>query len=163
MRIDDRQVPVAESRLNPSDPDAVPLEPRAPVLEASSGDFQARLDGKAVADARLRHVRPRKKRQVGARAAFGVRVEQMVGARIVLVHAPLDEMHAQNAGVEIHVLLRRSRNGGDVVQSVDAVHRAPSIAVASGFSRTAGTPSVGRSGECRIEARVFMAWWDRRL
>ncbi len=131
MRIDNRQVPVAESRLDPPDLNAVLLELLAPVLEASRWDFQTRLDRETVPDARLRHLLPREERQVGSRTAFGVGVEQMVRAWVVLVHAPFDQMHTQNAGVEIHVLLRRSGNSSDMVQPVDrpgeiiAMHRVP--------------------------------------
>ena len=54
--------------------------------------------------------------------AFGVGVEKVIGARIVLVDAPLHQPHAEHAGVEVEVLLRRSRDRGDVVQPVDARH-----------------------------------------
>ena len=50
---------------------------------------------------------------------FGVGVEQVIGAGIVLVDALLDEPHAQDAGVEVEILLRRAGNRGDVVQPVD--------------------------------------------
>ena len=54
--------------------------------------------------------------------AVGVGVEEMVGAGIVLVDAALDEPHAEDAGVEVEILLRRSRDRGDVVDAVDPVH-----------------------------------------
>ena len=53
-------------------------------------------------------MRPGEEREVGAGVPFGVRVEQMVGAGIVLVDAPLDQAHAEHARVEIQVLLRRA-------------------------------------------------------
>jgi hypothetical protein len=53
---------------------------------------------------------------------FGVGVEEMVRARVVLVHAPLDQAHAQHARVEIEVLLRRTGDRRDVMQTIDAVH-----------------------------------------
>ena len=120
VHVDDRQVPVAESRFRRLDANAVSLEPRAPVLQAAGGNLEARFDRQAVPDPRRRVPRPREERQVGARAALGVRVEEVIGARVVLVHAPLDQVHAQDAGVEIDVLLRRARDGGDVVETVDA-------------------------------------------
>src|SRR5262249_14353285 len=72
--------------------------------------------------ARRRHLRPRKKCQVAAGMPFGVSVKKVVGARIVLVHAALDQTHAEHAGVKVQVLLCRSRDRRNVVQPVDAVH-----------------------------------------
>ena len=40
---------------------------------------------------------------------FGVGVEKMVGAGIVLVDALFDETHPEDAGVEIEILLSRAR------------------------------------------------------
>ena len=54
-----------------------------------------------------------------------VGVEQVIGAGIVLVDALLDQPHPEDAGIEIEVLLCRSRDGGDVVQPADAFHRSP--------------------------------------
>ena len=70
--------------------------------------------------ARRRHLRPGEERQVGARPAFGVRIEQVVGARVVLIDAALDEPHAENAGIEVEVLLRRAGDRGDVMKAVDS-------------------------------------------
>ena len=54
--------------------------------------------------------------------SFRVGIEQVIGAGIVLVDALLDEPHAEHAGVEVEVLLRRSGDGRDVMQAVDALH-----------------------------------------
>ncbi len=54
--------------------------------------------------------------------AVGVGVEQMVGGGIVLVDAALDQPHAEDAGIEVEVFLRRTRDRGDVVDAVDPVH-----------------------------------------
>ena len=54
--------------------------------------------------------------------ALGVGVEEVIGARVVLVDALLHEAHAEHAGVEVEVLLRRAGDGGDVVKSVDGSH-----------------------------------------
>ena len=53
---------------------------------------------------------------------FGVGVEKMVRGRIVLVDAAFDEAHAEDAGVEIEILLRRTGNRRDVMNPVDALH-----------------------------------------
>src|SRR5947209_15685713 len=71
-----------------------------------------------------RHLRPGKKREVGAGMTVGVGVEKMISAGIVLVHTPLHQSHAENTCVKIQVLLRRSGDGGDVMEPVDRVHRA---------------------------------------
>ena len=101
---------------------AVAGQPRAPPVQGVGGHGERHLGREPVAVARRRHVRPGEERQVGAGVPFGVRVEQVVGAGIVLVDAPLDQAHAEDAGVEVEVLLRRSRDRRDVMQSVDAAH-----------------------------------------
>jgi hypothetical protein len=63
-----------------------------------------------------------KKRQVRSGMAFGVRVEKVIGAGVVLIDRFLHQPHAENAGIEIKILLRRSSNCGDVMKTVDAVH-----------------------------------------
>src|SRR5207248_4205215 len=105
-----------------TDARAVALQPLGPVRKAPLGDFEIHFRRQPVAAARRRHLRPREECQVGARMALRVRVEQMVGAGIVLVDAALDEAHAEDAGVEVEVLLRRTGDGRDVVQTVDTAH-----------------------------------------
>src|SRR5262249_42231061 len=109
--VDERQTAIAEPGLDRADLHAVLLEPGAPVVEASCWYFQARFHCEAVPEAWfIARGGPGKKRQVRAGAAFGVRVEQVVGPGIVLVDRSLHQVHAQDAGVEIHVLLRRTRD-----------------------------------------------------
>src|SRR5262245_37008613 len=69
-----------------------------------------------------RQLRPGEEGQVGAGMAFSIRVEQVIGARVVLVDALLHEPHSENACVEIEILLCGSSNRRDVVQACDAVH-----------------------------------------
>jgi hypothetical protein len=54
--------------------------------------------------------------------AFGVGVEKVVGAGIVLVHASLDQAHPEHARVEIQVLLGRPGNGRDMMKSLNVFH-----------------------------------------
>src|SRR5215472_17688768 len=56
--------------------------------------------------------------------AVRVRIEQVIRARIVLIDGALDEAHAENARVEVEVLLCWARDGGDVMQSVHSLHPA---------------------------------------
>ena len=128
MRIGEREHAVAESHVRRADADAVSLQPLPPICEASFGYLEIHFGRKAVAAARRRHLRPWKERQIGARTSFRIRVEQMIGAGIVLVHAALHEAHAENAGVEVEVLLRRTGDGRDVMEAVDAAHARDSIA-----------------------------------
>ena len=72
--------------------------------------------------ARRRQMRPREKGQVRPGAPFRVRVEQVIGARIVLIHAALHQPHPEHAGVEIEILLGWPGNRGDVVESGYGVH-----------------------------------------
>ena len=52
--------------------------------------------------------------------SFGVGVEQMIRAGIVLVDALLDQPHAEHAGIEVEVLLRRPGDRRDVMKTVDS-------------------------------------------
>ena len=122
VRIDERQRALAEARLDRVDARAVLLEARAPELEAVRRHFEPDLDRKPVADPRRRHLRPGKERQIRAGMSFGVRIEEVVGARVVLIDALLDQPHAEHAAVEVEILLRRPGDGGDVVESVDGSH-----------------------------------------
>ena len=120
VRIDERQDAIAETALGRSDRRAVALEPRAPVVEAVGRDREGDLGGEAVSAPRRRHLGPGEEGEVGPRAALGVGVEEVVGAGVVLVDALLDQPHAEHAGVEVEVLLRRTGDGGDVVQAARA-------------------------------------------
>src|SRR3954467_13476428 len=51
-----------------------------------------------------------------------MRVEPVMGSGIVLVHALLHQAHAEHARVEVEVFLRRTRDGCDVMKTVDAPH-----------------------------------------
>ena len=54
--------------------------------------------------------------------SFRVGVKEVVGAGVVLIDALLDQTHAEDAAVEIEVLLRGAGDGGDVVEAVHALH-----------------------------------------
>ncbi len=73
----------------------------------------------SLARAALRGVRELEEGHVGARAALLVGVEEVVDARLVLVHGLLDHAEAEGAGVEVDVLLRVGRDRCDVVDSVE--------------------------------------------
>ena len=122
VRIDEWQDLLAESRLERLQRRRVLLQPRAPVVEAARRNLERHFGREAVAKARRRHLRPRKKGEVRPWMSLGVGVEEVVRAGIVLIHALLDEPHAEDAGVEVEILLRRSRDRCDVMQSVDASH-----------------------------------------
>ena len=93
--------------------------------QAAEGTSSPTSTAMPVAEPRRRHVAPRKECQVGAGPTFRVRVEKVIGAGIVLVHAPLDQAHAEDARIEVEVLLRRPRDGGDVMKAVDSAHDNP--------------------------------------
>ncbi len=54
--------------------------------------------------------------------ALGVGIEEVVGAGVVLVDALLDQAHAENARIEVQILLGGAGDRGDVVDPVDALH-----------------------------------------
>ena len=64
--------------------------------------------------------------------AFRVRIEKMIRPRIILVHAALHEPHAEHPSVKIQILLRRSGDRGDVMKTVDGMHRATIARAADG-------------------------------
>src|SRR6478672_7851863 len=115
MGIDEWKRAITEARDDLLDLRAVLFQSRAPPGEASARHLEADFYREPVPHARRGHVRPRKEREIGSRMSFGIRVEEMVGTRIVLVDAPLDEAHAKDARVEVEILLCRSRNRRDVV------------------------------------------------
>ena len=82
----------------------------------------ADLHRETMAGARGRHVRPGEEGQIGPGMPFGVGVEQVVGAGVVLVDASLDQAHAEDSGIKVEVFLRRTGNRGDVVKAVDGGH-----------------------------------------
>ena len=122
VRIDERQHAIAEARFGRTDAGLVLLEPLSPEVEAAGRHFERDFHRQPVSDAGRRHLSPREEREVGAGRSFRVRVEQVIGAGIVLVDALLDEPHPEHAAVEVEVLLRGTGDRRDVVQPVDAPH-----------------------------------------
>ena len=57
-----------------------------------------------------------------AGVTFRIRIEEVIGSGVVLVHAALDQAHAEDAGIEVEIFLCGSRDGGDVVESSDRLH-----------------------------------------
>ena len=125
VRVDDGKDARAEALLNRLDGCAVSLQPRAPELQTSDWHLEPHLDRHAVAEPRRRHMAPGEKRQIGTRPTLRIRIEQVIGARIVLVHALLDQAHAEDTGIEVEVFLRRPGDGGYVMKAVDSAHDNP--------------------------------------
>ncbi len=151
MRIDHRKHRVAEAVLDRARLHAVPLEPRLPPREAVCRYLERHFDGEAVPDARGRHLRPWKERQISARVPFRVGVEEMIRAGIVLIDAALDQPHAEDAGIEVEILLRRTGNRGDVVNTSDGVHGDLPEAirrVADDSAQSASRPRSGADRRC---------------
>ena len=123
VRIDQRQDLVAEPRLARAQAGAVSFQTRSPEAEAARRHLQTHLDGEPVAETRRCELGPGEEGEVRARMTFRVRVEEVVRARIVLIDALLDEAHAEHARVEVQVLLGRPGDGGDVMETADALHR----------------------------------------
>ena len=126
--IAERQSRLAETRLERTDVDAMSLQPFAPEIQAAGRNCQRNFAAQSVTFAARRHLRPGEKSQVRARVTFRIRIEKMVGPGIILVHTFFHEAHPENARIKIQVLLRRPGDGSDVMESVDRVHRAGTIA-----------------------------------
>src|SRR5262245_53296072 len=71
--------------------------------------------------------RPRvlEERDVGARGAALVRVEEVVDGRVVLVDRLLDQAQAEHAHVEVDVARRVAGDRSDVVDSLEAHGKLP--------------------------------------
>ncbi len=142
VRIDDRQDALAEPRLDGGDGGAVAGQPRGPPVQGARRYGERHLGGESVSVAGGRHVGPREERQIGAGVALGVRVEEVERAGIVLVDAALDEAHAEDAGVEVEVLLGRPGDRRHVMQTVDRAHTRQAIRSGS----RSGSRCSSRSG-----------------
>ena len=107
-----------ETRPGAFERDAVVGQSLAPVPQRRRGDRErhgARLPG---AFPSVLSSRPGEKREVGAGAPDGVSIEEVIGARIVLIHRAFNQPEAQHTHIEVHVLLRVSRNRRDVVNAL---------------------------------------------
>jgi hypothetical protein len=58
--------------------------------------------------------------------AFGVGIEEMIGAGVILIDALLNETHPENARVKIKVLLSGTGDSRDVMESGDWFQASPS-------------------------------------
>ena len=81
----------------------------------------------AASPAALARCGPVEKGEVRARTAFGVGIEQVIGAHVVLVHRALDQPHAERPGVEAVVLLDRGGDRGEVMDARELHGRAPRV------------------------------------
>ena len=70
--------------------------------------------------------------EIRAGMSFRVGIKEVVGLRVVLIDAFLDQTHPEDAAVEIEILLRGAGDGGDVVQAVHGSHMVIITAQGSG-------------------------------
>ncbi len=105
--------------------DAVCVEAAGPPVRASSPrDPQGRA-GDAVRAPPLAADGPVEEGEVGSRRSQAVRVEQVIGAHVVLVDGLLDEAHAERLRVERMVARRIRRHGREMMdpgELHDALH-----------------------------------------
>ena len=83
------------------------------------GDAERNAVHHARARATRRRVGILEERDVGARGAALVRVEEVVDGRVVLVDRLLDEAEAERAGVELDVARRVAGDAGHVVDAFE--------------------------------------------
>ena len=98
------------------------LEARGPERQAAAWHFEQHFIREAVTHDRRRELFPWKEGQVRTGMPYRIGVEEMIRARIVLVDGLLHQPHAENAGIEIDVLLCVAGDGGDVVDPVNSAH-----------------------------------------
>jgi hypothetical protein len=135
MRIAQQQRAIAEAFPCGVGVDAVALEARRPPVETAGRDGQRDLGRQAVAAPRRRHLVPGEEGQIAPRMTGGVGVEEVVGAGVVLVDALLHQPHAEHAGVEVEILLRRAGDGGDVVEALDRSRIAHGVPLAETYRK----------------------------
>ena len=117
MRIRQRQRTRAEALLDGRFLRAVLDDPLGPELETPFRHLQRHLHRQAVAETPGRMLAPREEGEIGAGMSRGIGKEQVIRAGLVLIHALLDETHAEHAGVVIEILLRGTGDGGDVMKA----------------------------------------------
>src|SRR5262249_46291888 len=120
--IDERQRPPGEPPFHVVHLDAVALQALAPEVEALRADLERDLYRKSMPHSWRSHLRPREERHIGAGVTLGVGIEEMIGARVVLIDTLLDEPHAEYTCVEVQVLLGRAGNRRNVMKAVDVPH-----------------------------------------
>ena len=87
------------------------------------GIASATSELKTVTGTGRRQLRPGEKRQVGSGMPLRVRIKQVVGPGVILVHALLHQTHPEHAGIKIEIFLGGPGDGGgDVVQAVYSAH-----------------------------------------
>ena len=122
VRIAEGQHALSEALLLLHAEDVVLAESLPPPLEAPRRDRQRDLPDHARPGTGGGHAGPREERHVGSGRARRVRVEEVIGAGVVLVDASLDEPHPQDTRVERQVLLRMAGDRRDVVDAADRFH-----------------------------------------
>ena len=112
--LDDRELVLHALGIGEAQPPGLPVDRDALAGEPLGPEVERRLGADAMDD-RLDHPRARparrrarvlEERDVGARRALLVGVEEVVDARVVLVDGLLDEPEAEHAHVEVDVLAR---------------------------------------------------------
>src|SRR4051794_24516935 len=115
MRISEAQYSLSEASLRLCSLYAVAGQTLNPVVQTVGRNGERHLDGEACALAPRRHLCPREEGQIGARVAFCIGVEKVVGPRVVLVDTPFNQMHTKYTRVKIEVFLRVAGYGRDMV------------------------------------------------
>jgi hypothetical protein len=111
----DRRAAVAELHASVGDPGVgQPLRPPLEALLAADAKRGAR---NCIGAATLRSRRPVEERQVAARRANPVCVEQVIGGDVVLIDGLLHQPQAQLAGIEIDVALGVCRDGRQMMDA----------------------------------------------
>jgi hypothetical protein len=96
----------------------VSIQSLLPVRKAPGRDGEGGLYSQSNSESTRFHIRPGEEGKVSARVSDAVCIEQMIRTRIVLVHAPLHEAHAEQLDVEIQVFLGIPCNAGDVMNAM---------------------------------------------
>ena len=112
---------------------------RPPRQRVVAAHAQARPDDAARAPPLTRN-RPVEEREVGARAAFRVGVEEMVGADVILIHRALDQPHTESLSVEAMILLDGGRDRREVMNACEFHGSLSSETKALGVSRRTAPP-----------------------
>ena len=137
MRIEEGQQRLAEALTALDGGHTVGGQAIRPEVEAGDRHGERHFADRARAGAAGAHAPPGEEGELGARRAGAVGVEQVIGVGRVLIHRLLDEAHAEDADVEVDVLLRIAGVDGDVVQACDGSH---DLFLPPGSRRAPGMP-----------------------
>src|SRR5262245_46414456 len=101
MGIATRQRRLSETCFDRKRPGSELDQARLPKGKASRRDGERDFHTQPVTIPTRSRLGPRKKSQISSGMAFSVSIKQMIGAGVILIHASLNQTHAEDAGIKV--------------------------------------------------------------